>query len=77
MMISGNINCPLINGIWTLPASFSRLGISHTPPHTSTNANRVAMLVKSSTNVLSVNKMGTPTTNPVAIVEKEGVLNFG
>ena len=60
-----------------LPGVFSLVGISNTPPQTSTKANKVAMLVKSSTKVLSVNKMGNPTTKPVMMVAKDGVLNFG
>ena len=62
-----------INGKWNLPGSFSFVGKSNTPPQTSTKANKVAMLVKSSTNVLSVNKIGTPTTKPVTIVANDGV----
>ena len=63
----------VLNGLCRL-GSFLRRII--TPAQTSTKANNVAMLVKSSTKVLSVNRIGTPTTNPVTIVAKEGVLNL-
>ena len=65
-----------IRKIEICPAVFSSGGSNSTPPQTSTKAKSVAMLVKSRTKVLSVNRIGTPTTNPVMIVAKEGVLNF-
>ena len=73
----GKMNLAFIYGILNLPAVFSFLGISNTPPQTSTKANSVAILVKSSTNTLSVNRMGMPTIKPVTTVLKEGVLYLG
>ncbi len=75
-MIRGYINWPLICGILNRPGIFSFLGINNTPPQTKTKANKVAMLVKSRTKLLSVKSIGTPTIKPVTIVAKEGVLNF-
>src|SRR5262245_40137567 len=48
-----------------------------TPPHTSTNANKVPMLVRSVTSVRFMNNDGIATTRPVTMVENHGVLNRG
>ena len=47
------------------------------PPQTRTNANKVPMLVSEITNSRFKNNAGIATTNPVNIVEKEGVLKRG
>jgi hypothetical protein len=76
---TGTINCELIYGILNLgfssPASLA--GSKSTPPHTSTNANRVPILVRSVTSVRFRKRAGTATTKPVRIVEKDGVLYLG
>ena len=55
------------------PGVFSLRGSSSTPPHTSTKAKSVPMLVKSRMKFSSVKKMGMPTTRPVTTVLKAGV----
>src|SRR5437868_7236004 len=47
------------------------------PPHTNTNANNVPMLVSAITTFRFINNAGIPTTKPVKIVEKDGVLYLG
>ena len=83
-MIAGKINFEFTYGILNLPlvalsANSSVLcGDSiNTPPQTNTKANKVPILVKSSTKFSSVKKIGIPTTNPVTIVANPGVLYFG
>ena len=76
-MITGNINLELTNGILKPSAILSRFGNNKTPPQTSINAKMVPIEVKSNTKFASVKKIGTPTTNPVTIVENPGVLYFG
>ena len=71
------MNLPLMYGNLNPLLAPVILGSINTPPETSTNANNVAILVKSSTNDLSVKRMGIPTTKPVTIVANDGVLNFG
>src|SRR6185437_3448429 len=76
---TGTMNRALIYGILNLGAASpaSLLGNKSTPPHTSTNANNVPMLVKSVTSVRFKNNAGIATKRPVTIVAKEGVLYFG
>ena len=83
-IIAGKINFELMYGILNLPLvarscnSLSLCGDNiSTPPQTSTKANKVPMLVKSKTKFSSVKNMGIPTTKPVTIVAKLGVLYFG
>ncbi len=78
MNIDGIINFPLTCG--TLNFESGRLGCfckTKTPAHTNTKANNVPMLVSAKTVLRFKNKAGIATTNPVKIVEKEGVLYFG
>lgn len=77
MKITGKMIFPLIYGKWNLPFIFSLAGSIKTPAQTNTKAKIVPILVKSRMNVLSVNNIGIPTTIPVTIVAKEGVLYFG
>src|SRR5574343_645948 len=73
------MNLPLIYGsLNPFLATFSFiLGNTSTPKHTSTNANKVPMLVKSVMKPLLINKEGTATINPVRIVENPGVWYLG
>ena len=68
----------LIKGVLKFPLfAFGSASIRSTAAQTNTKANKVPIEQASTTNSKSVNKIGTPTTNPVKIVAKEGVLNFG
>ena len=82
--IAGKIYLEFTYGILNFPLvarssnSASLCGESiKTPPHTSTKANKVPILVKSKTKFSSVKNIGIPTTKPVTIVAKLGVLYFG
>ncbi len=83
-IIAGKINFEFTYGILNFPLvarsanSASLCGESiKTPPQTYTNANKVPILVKSKTKFSSVKNIGIPTTKPVTIVAKLGVLYFG
>ena len=69
----------MIYGILNLAPvrSSSFAGNNNTPPQTNTKANKVPILVRSVTSVRLTNNAGTPTTIPVKMVEKDGVLYFG
>ena len=82
--IIGKIYLEFTYGILNLPLvsrsanSASLCGESiKTPPQTNTKANKVPMDVKSNTKFSSVKNIGIPTTKPVTIVAKLGVLYFG
>ena len=53
------------------------LGNTNTPKQTSTNANKVPMLVKSVILEIDINMAGTPTKIPVMMVAKPGVPYVG
>jgi hypothetical protein len=73
----GTIHCELIYGRWNLPFTAASRGSKSTPPHTSTKANKVPILVRLVTSVRFKNKAGIATTNPVTIVANDGVWNLG
>jgi hypothetical protein len=65
-----------MKGTWYRPAGlFPLLFKISTPVQTTTNANKVPMLVRSVTSVRFKNNAGTATTMPVTIVANDGVLN--
>ena len=53
------------------------LGNTNTPKQTSTNANKVPILVKSVILEMDINMEGTPTKIPVMMVAKPGVPYLG
>ena len=78
MKIVGIIYLPLTCGTLNLDSGlFGCFCSTITPAQTNTNANKVPMLVNANTISRFKNKAGTATTNPVKIVEKEGVLYLG
>ena len=74
---AGTIHFPLMYGSWNFPASFGLNGKSNTPPLTSTNANKVPMLVRPVMSLSSTNSTSPPTSNPEMMVANPGVLNLG
>src|SRR5690606_27816159 len=76
--INGYTYFALINGTLYLDSTLTALlSITNIPAHTNTKAKSVPILVSANTKSRLRNKAGMPTTNPVSIVEKDGVLNFG